>query len=194
VRLPISPHPHFVISGGAKLSVYVKPANLCKLGQCLSLMQIKYFGDMKLCLLAIASIVLFTACFNQKKFLKTGWYGISPERNLYQRIEAKTSDSFFVNPNPILTVRDFESVTIRDAKSGYMSEMLFKLNNNVSEKWEKETGRYIGEKIGFVLNNKLIQVLKVNEPLYGGFTMISGFPATELELIKKQVERGLKKK
>ena len=102
----------------------------------------------------------------ENDYLETGWYGISSSQNAYLRIDAKMNDSFFIDPKPIVTTKDFKSLTIRDSPSGYMSELVFKLEDSASDKWEVATTRYVGLKIGFVLNNKLIQVLTVNEPIY----------------------------
>ena len=145
----------------------------------------------------IMSSLLLTACFNSEKepvntndrllpapegavkdfqlnqdstFLQTGWYHVSDDSTNFKRIVKKSSDAHYINPQPILTNRDIKGFWIEKeslyGSKGLSLEMIFSIE--AAEKWKIGTEKAVGKQIGFVVDNQLIQVLKVNSRIESG--------------------------
>jgi hypothetical protein len=121
-------------------------------------------------------------------WLKTGWYVEANQRTLFARVARGKLDTILLDPTPIITTEDFETLTVREKTESQPALLVFKFKEGAVQRWYDTTSRYVGERIAFVLNNELIQALVVAEPLYGGFASISGSSVQELETIKKQIE------
>lgn len=68
--------------------------------------------------------------------------------------------------------------------------MLIKLGDKGTEAWSIATEKYVGKKLAFILDNKLLEADYVNSPITAGVTALirSGYTKGELENFKTMIE------
>lgn len=131
-----------------------------------------------------------TVIKNEKNFvssdsiLQTGWYYIVDTDNGFKRQLDKDTTHFFIDPNPIVTAKNFVKMEIYTSKSGHLG-LSIKLDNEGTKSWSIATEKAIGQELAFILDNKLIQTPTVMGQITGGITAINNdnFSKEELEKI-----------
>jgi len=121
--------------------------------------------------------------------LCTGWYYISDSITKFKRQLEKTNDFLYVIPGPITSAKDIIRMTIYNRKEGGHG-LAMKLGNNGANAWSRATHKWIAKRLGFILDNKLLEVDYVNSEITGGMTVLIGgnFTKEELEKFKKIIE------
>jgi preprotein translocase subunit SecD len=125
--------------------------------------------------------------------LVTGWYYIIEEDKGVKRQLDKTENFYFLDPTPIVTAKSIKKIEFRNDNEGkpYLA-MLFDAYG--TKAWSKATGKWVTRKLGFILNDQLIQAPTVNSQITGGVAAIWDYSKSELEHFKKSIEISKKKR
>jgi len=121
--------------------------------------------------------------------LHTGWYYIVDSNSSYKRQLGNDRKYYFIDPNPITSARDIITITIYDRKEGG-PVLLMKLDDKGAIAWSNATNKWIGKRLGFILDDRLLEVDYVNSQIEGGTTaLIQGyFTKAELENFKTRIK------
>lgn len=124
--------------------------------------------------------------------LNTGWYFILETDNGVKRQLDKSTDTFFIDPKPIVTAKNFTTFEIYENNIGGKEQigMTMRLDKAGTEKWSIATGKAIGKQLAFILDNRLLQVAKVNAQITAGVTALNrgDYSRAELEDFKTLIE------
>ncbi len=126
----------------------------------------------------------------QDSVLATGWYFIETDSMGFERQLEKTDEIYFLNPRPIVVVSNFKQVTL--GKNRYDEwYLVVSLDKAGTQEWATATLKAIGGELGFVLNNRLLQVSYVNCQITQGMTAInsSNYTKEEYEEFKRLIEK-----
>lgn len=121
--------------------------------------------------------------------LPTGWYHITTENTGLTRELNKTGEYYFLEPEPIITPKNMKTT---EFKTGYDGKIYLAIQFDAAgtKAWARATARATGTKLGFILDDKLIQAPFVNGQITGGVAAIWDDSKTELERIKKAIQRN----
>lgn len=124
--------------------------------------------------------------------LYTGWYNIVDTNNGIKRQLDKSTDTFFIDPNPIVTVANIKTSEIYESNTGGQKfvGLTMHLDETGTESWSVATEKAIGKQLAFILDNRLLQVAKVNSQITSGVTALNrgDYSRAELENFKKIIE------
>ncbi len=121
--------------------------------------------------------------------LYTGWYYIADINNGYKRQLDKSHDYYFIDPKPIVIAKNFKRLEIYNNKEEVF-EMLIQLDETGTKAWSIATDKYVGKKLAFILDNRLLEADYVNSQITAGVTaLIRGdYTKAELENFKIIIE------
>jgi preprotein translocase subunit SecD len=121
--------------------------------------------------------------------LQTGWYYIIETNNGYRRQVGESQVYYFIDPTPIVISKNFKTLTIYNNNEG-TPEMMMTLDEKGTEAWSLATEKYIGKRLAFILDNKILEADYVNSQITGGITALIGgnYRKDELEKIKTVIE------
>ena len=124
--------------------------------------------------------------------LYTGWYYIVDTDNGFKRQLDKSTDTFFIDPKPIVVAKNFTTFEIYESDAGgqkYIG-LTMRLDKMGTEKWSVATEKAIGKQLAFILDNRLLQVAKVNSQITAGVTALNrgDYSREELENFKTIIE------
>jgi preprotein translocase subunit SecD len=131
---------------------------------------------------------------NDSAFLTTGWYYVtSPGKGLKRPLD-RSRDTFYIDPNPIVTAKNVTSFEIFESQRGAQKYvgLAMRLDDPGTESWSAATSKSIGKKVAFVVNNRLLQVSKVYVRITAGLTALNrgNYSRDELEDFKRVIEGG----
>lgn len=120
--------------------------------------------------------------FGQDKIMEqsNGWYHI------------KDLDANALEMQPIVTVADFETVTIDSAENALGNLTYFIVGRIKKDKihiWADATEKSIGKQIGFLFDGKIISAPQVNQRIENGNFMISLHNTEELKKVYQAICR-----
>ena len=124
--------------------------------------------------------------------LYTGWYYVVDTPNNYKRKLDKSDETYYLNPKPITNAKNITTFEIYE--SSYNNKKVFgltmRLDKQGTENWTNATYRAVGNKLAFVLDNRLLQVAMVNSQITGGVTALNrnNYSRQELENFKTIIE------
>ncbi|CAN5504803.1 hypothetical protein BH10BAC1_BH10BAC1_05340 [soil metagenome] len=124
--------------------------------------------------------------------LYTGWYYIVHIDNGFKRQLDKSTDTFFIDPKPIVTAQNFTTFEIYESNAGgqkYIG-LTMRLDESGTENWSIATEKAIGKQLAFILDNRLLHVAMVNSQITAGVTVLNrgDYSRAELENIKTIIE------
>lgn len=124
--------------------------------------------------------------------LYTGWYYIVDIDNGFKRQLDKSTDTFFIDPKPIVTAKNFTKFEIYESNAGgqkYIG-LTIRLDEKGTENWSIATEKAIGKQLAFILDNRLLHVPKVNSQITAGVTALNraDYSRAELENFKTIIE------
>lgn len=124
-----------------------------------------------------------------KDSLFTGWYYITDSVTKFRRQLEKTNEFFYVSPKPITSAKNIAQMIIYNRKEGGYG-LVMKLDENGTAAWSSATYKSINKKLGFILDNKLLEVDYVNDQITSGTTALirGAFSKEELEKFKRAME------
>ncbi len=122
-------------------------------------------------------------------FLYTGWYYLSDTPNGYKRQLDKSTEIYFLDRTPITTAKNFTTLEIYESSQKYLG-LAMRLDEEGTKIWSIATQRSVGKQLAFILDNKLLQVAKVNSQIKGGMTALNrgDYSKEELENFKTIIE------
>jgi preprotein translocase subunit SecD len=121
--------------------------------------------------------------------LQTGWYYIIDEDKGTKRQLDKTENYYFLDPSPIVTAKNIKEIKFR-LDNEQKAFLAIQFDAPGTKAWSMATLRSINRRLGFVLNDKLIQAPLVNSEITGGVSAIWDYSRPELETIKKEIEKN----
>jgi hypothetical protein len=129
----------------------------------------------------------------QDSLLITGWYYLVDSGNGFKRQLDRDSNFYFIDPSPIVTAKDFETLEIYESVYGDLG-LSMKLNESSIDIWTKATEKSINKRLAFVLNDKLLHVPNVNSVIPNGMTAINRgiYTKKELEEIMEKIKTEIK--
>ena len=123
--------------------------------------------------------------------LYTGWYYIIDTNNGYKRILDKSTETYYLDRNPIVTAKNFTKLEIYETKGEkkYFG-LSIRFDEEGTERWSLATEKSIGKKLAFILDNRLLYVPEVNSQITGGMSAINrgDYSKDELENFKNIIE------
>jgi hypothetical protein len=124
--------------------------------------------------------------------LYTGWYYIVGADNGYKRQLDKSTETYFIDNHPIVTVKNFTTLEIYESDSGgkkYVG-LTMRLDEKGAENWSIATEKSIGGYLAFILDDRLLYVAKVNSQITVGVTALNrgDYTRQELENFKTIIE------
>jgi hypothetical protein len=134
----------------------------------------------------------------QDSVLRTGWYYISDNETNYKRQLDKTSEFYFIDPNVIVPVQQFDKIELTESK--YDNEkypmIIIRFDFKGTDNWSIATEKSIGGKLALILNDKLVIAPKVNAQITAGVSAInrSDYSQQDIDEIFKTIETELNEK
>ena len=128
--------------------------------------------------------------------LSTGWYYLADTDNGFKRQLDKSIEKYFIDPKPIVTAKNIITFEIYERNVGGQKRLglAMQLDKEGTQNWSIATERSIGRHLAFVLDNRLLQVAKVNSQITGGMTALNrgDYSRQELENVRSIIERESK--
>jgi len=125
-------------------------------------------------------------------FLKTGWYYISERESNYKRQLDKTSEFYFIDPNVIVPVEQFDKLELTESKCDNKKYpmIIIRFDSKGTDNWSIATEKSIGGKLALIINDKLVIAPKVNAQITAGVSAISrsDYSKQDIEEIYKTIE------
>ena len=124
------------------------------------------------------------------KNLITGWYYLTDKESGVERTLDGTKETFFINPNPIVTVDNFTKLKIYQSNQGSYG-LTIQLDEKGTVNWSEATGKSIGQKLALIIDNKLYFTPTVNAQIDVGITALNRGDLTKKEMksIKQKIEK-----
>lgn len=124
--------------------------------------------------------------------LYTGWYYVVDSDNGFKHQLDKSTDTFFIDPNPSVTAKNFTTFEIYESNTGGQKHvgLTMRLDQTGTENWSIATEKSIGKQLAFILDNQLLYVAKVNAQITAGVTALNrgDYSKAELENFKTIIE------
>jgi len=103
------------------------------------------------------------------KKLVDGWYQTSRTENEFTRIDPKTSESYFINPKPLILPINFKKVEEFENNEGFSGiGVWFEKSGTAS--WSKATGQNINKHLIYIYKNEILSAPYVNSQIFSGNT------------------------
>jgi hypothetical protein len=126
--------------------------------------------------------------------LVSGWYYIIETDNGIKRQLDKSEEFYFVDPKPILVKEHFDKIEIfeTDFKGQYPDYigLEIRINKEYANLWATATEKWIGKRLGLIIDNKLVNAPQVNARIDGGMTSLNRdvYSKEELEEFKTKLK------
>jgi len=126
----------------------------------------------------------------QDSILKTGWYYISDNETSYKRQLDKTSEFYFINPNVIVPVEQFDKMELTENKFDKFPMIIIRFDSKGTDNWSIATEKSIGGRLALIVNDKLVIAPKVNAQIIAGVSAInrSDYTQQDIDEIFKTIE------
>ena len=123
--------------------------------------------------------------------LSTGWYRVVDSIHGFKRQLDKTSQHYFIDPNPITTTKNFKYLKIYAMQEGGFG-LLMQFDDIGTSLWNTATNiaQQRNQRLAFILNDTLLHVPLVVSQITGGVAAINrnDYSRSEIENIKKLIE------
>ena len=123
--------------------------------------------------------------------LYTGWYYVVDSSKGHRRQLEKSDKTYFLDLKPIITSKNISTFEIYESSHNAEKHfgLVMRFDKEGTENWSMATRNSIGNKLAFILDNRLLQVATVNSQITGGVSELSGnFSKQELENFKTIIE------
>ena len=123
--------------------------------------------------------------------LLTGWYYISDIDNGFVRQLDNTDEFYTMNPFPILTAEDITTLSI-ETNSREEMYLFMKFGKAGTELWRAATRKSIGEKLAFIVNDKLVGIPQVHAEITAGVSTLGrmDYSKEDYEKVKQAIENN----
>jgi hypothetical protein len=124
--------------------------------------------------------------------LNTGWYYVADSPTGFKRQLDKSNETYYLDPTPIVTAKNFTTFELYESNFNgkKYAGLTMRLDKVGTESWSNATLIAIGSRLAFILENRLLQVARVNSQITGGITALNrgDYSRQELENFKKIIE------
>jgi preprotein translocase subunit SecD len=150
----------------------------------------------------IVSLLLLTKGFTHvtkvssnrpQNVLKTGWYYVIETKNNYGRRLNKKDDELYIDPTPIVSVKHFKKIDIKDYKS--TPYILIQFDAYGTKAWSAATGKAVKDnlhktKFALVIDDRLVYTPEVETQITSGVSALNrgDFSKEELEQFAKRIQ------
>lgn len=129
---------------------------------------------------------------HDSSILYTGWYYTVDNDNGFKRQLDKSTSTYFIDPKPIVVVKNFTTIEIYESNNGTQKHagLSIWLDEKGAKNWSIATEKAIGKQLALIIDNRLIQVAKVNSQITSGITALNRaeYSRVELENFKTIIE------
>jgi preprotein translocase subunit SecD len=124
--------------------------------------------------------------------LQTGIYFITDSITDYKRCK-DSINCFYINPEPILTIKNFKKISVYTKKPDYMMVNGIALNFDEAgtKAFDEATKKSVGKMLAIIIDNKLISSPEIMSEITKGnciITFSNNITKTQLEDIRKHLE------
>ena len=125
--------------------------------------------------------------------LVTGWYYVLDKKNGFKRQLDKDTSYFYLDPNPIITVKNISDFEIYTTKTGEVG-LKMTLDEKGTLPWAEATEKYKTRHLAFIVDNRLLHVPFVNSKITFGITALNRdiYSRKDLEAIAKIIKEEKK--
>jgi preprotein translocase subunit SecD len=127
-----------------------------------------------------------------RTLLYTGWYYLVESDNGYKRQLDKSTETYFIDRHPIVTAKNFTSLDIYESNAGGQTYagLSMNLDDEGTANWSVATEKSMDKKLAFILDNRLLEVARVNSQITTGVTALNRreYSRAELENFKTIIE------
>ena len=124
--------------------------------------------------------------------LKTGWYYVSEQKTEFEKQLDKSSEFYFINPDLIIPVEHFAEIEITENEHDGVQYpvLVIRFDQKGTDNWSLATKKATDSKLALIINNKLVNVPKVNVQITSGISSLSRIEYTkqDLENFVEQIE------
>jgi len=125
----------------------------------------------------------------QDSTLATGWYYILENGDGFKRHLEKTDEFYFIDPKPIVVKEHFDKIELFQPNfQGEDLALSMRVQKKYRDLWADATEKSIGKRLGFIIDNKLINAPMVNMRIENGQSSLWGYDRKELEEFKRNLE------
>ncbi len=134
----------------------------------------------------------------QDSLLSTGWYSIENFENAFGYQLENDTTIYLIDPLPIVSVKHFSKLEVKENQFNQTALVIWfdKFGTNA---WYEGTKVNVGRQLALIIENKLVSVAKVNEPIPNGVSMVSSFNYDKNKIwsfksiIEKEMEKTIDK-
>lgn len=107
--------------------------------------------------------------------LQTGWYYISDKETDFKRQLDKSSETYYIDPNIIVSVQQFDKMEVSEnnSQNEKFSMLTIRFDKEGTEAWSIATEKSIGGQLAMIINDKLVIAPRVNAQITGGISAIN---------------------
>lgn len=123
---------------------------------------------------------------NTDKILKNGWYEIDHSKSGVLKTDSKSGEKYYLKPEPLVTPENFKSFEEFENNYGDKGIAVY-FDAEGTEIWRIATRNSIGNKLIFILNNKVFCAQSVRSEITNGASAFWVVQQTddEWELLRK---------
>lgn len=120
--------------------------------------------------------------------LPTGWYYVSDTPTKFARQFNGDTAHYFIVPEPIVVAGNIERMELYVDREGNDGLAMY-FDEDGSKEWLTATEKYVGKKLGFVINNRLVHTANVMGSVDGGVSAINNgkYSKDDLDLLRKEI-------
>ncbi|MBN1295056.1 MAG: hypothetical protein JXB48_24695 [Candidatus Latescibacteria bacterium] len=107
--------------------------------------------------------------------LYTGWYYVADDENGFERQLHRSTNVYFINPNPIVTAENFEAIRSFETNTNEETSWILsiQLDDEGTEILSVVTENAIGRQLAFILDNSLLYVVEIDSQISTGLTELN---------------------
>lgn len=128
----------------------------------------------------------------QDSVLSTGWYSIKIFENDYAYQLENDTTIYFIEPLPIVSVKHFSKLEIKENQFNQTS-LIIRFDKFGTKAWYEGTKVNVGRQLALIIDNKLVSVGKVMEPIPSGTSSLSSpdYDTKEILEFKSIIEKEM---
>lgn len=128
----------------------------------------------------------------QDSLLTTGWYRVEYFENTFAYQLENDTTIYFIDPLPIVSVKHFSKLEIKENQFN-QTALVIRFDKFGTYAWYEGTKANVGRQFALIIDNKLVSVAKVYEPIPSGAAMLSSasYDTNEILEFKSIIEKEM---
>lgn len=119
----------------------------------------------------------------EDSLLSTGWYSIKNFENDFAYQLENDTTIYFIDPLPIVSVKHFSKLEVKENQFNQTALIIW-FDKFGSNAWYEGTKVNVGRQLALIIDNKLVSVGKVNEPIPSGVSSLSSLNYDTNEILE----------